>query len=272
VRTDDPIGYFGALASDFLDAPFPALRLAVGPTATHNAAIESALQRVDLLREVGWTAAANFEVDRLRARHAGDDAALYTLAEALNERGMTMAGIAIGWELQRRGGHNARLMRILYPFPYRELIEAEARARRVDPFLAAGLIRQESMFNATAVSPAGAVGLMQVMPETGRAVAGALDIDRFTADMLRNAEVNAYLGMAYLADQLRTYGDRTDAVLAAYNAGPHRVERWRAFPEWRERALFTDRIPFAETRGYVRIVDTNARLYRSLYGTSSAER
>jgi soluble lytic murein transglycosylase len=207
-------------------------------------------------------------VDRLRTQFAGTDAALYTLAEALNARGMTTTGITIGWELHRRaGGHNGRLIRIIYPFPFRALVLAEARARNVDPFLAAGLIRQESMFNATALSPVGAVGLMQVMPETGRAVARNLDIDQFTPDMLRNPEVNAYLGMAYLADQLRTYGARTDAVLAAYNAGPHRVERWRAFPEWSDRALFAERIPFAETRGYVKIVEANARLYRHLYGS-----
>jgi soluble lytic murein transglycosylase len=122
------------------------------------------------------------------------------------------------------------------------------------------------MFNATALSPVGAIGLMQVMPETGRAIAAANGIVEFSPAMLYNPEVNVRLGMAYLADQLRTYGSRVDAVLAAYNAGPHRVERWRTLPEWSDQALFAERIPFAETRGYVKIVQTNARIYQALYG------
>jgi soluble lytic murein transglycosylase len=265
VRQGDPLGYYGALASEYLGAPFPGITLAAGPAPTRHAAVAMQVERIDLLRAVGWDHAVGFEIERLRARNASDPGTLYALAEALNERGLTGAGISIGWDLQRRGGWNDRVIRIIYPFPYRQLILAEAAQRGVDPFLAAGLIRQESMFNASAISPAGAVGLMQVMPETGSAVARGLGIDRFTPDMLSRAEVNAYIGMAYLADQIRTYGDRTDAVLAAYNAGPHRVERWRTLPEWPDRPLFAERIPFAETRGYVKIVQSNMHLYRHLY-------
>jgi soluble lytic murein transglycosylase len=270
LRQGDPLGYYGALASEYLGAPFPGITFAAGPAPSRNAAVADQVARIDLLRAVGWDQAVGFEVERLRAQNASDPPALHALAEALNERGMTSAGISIGWDLQRRSGWNDRVIRIIYPFPYRQLILAEAAQRGVDPFLAAGLIRQESMFNASAVSPVGAVGLMQVMPETGSAVARGLGIDRFTPDMLARAEVNAYIGMAYLADQLRTYGDRTDAVLAAYNAGPHRVERWRALPEWPDRALFAERIPFAETRGYVKIVQSNMHLYRHLYGAAAA--
>jgi soluble lytic murein transglycosylase len=259
------LSYYAALAADFLERPFPALERSAGPARVRNRELDAGLERVDLLRLVGWQQAADFEVDRLRRRMQHDRSALHSLAEELNERGLTTVGISIGWELQRAAGWNDRLLRIIYPFPFRGLIVDEARRRGVDPFLAAGLIRQESMFHATAVSPAGAVGLMQVMPQTGSAVARSLGIQRFTPDMLTRPEINVQLGMLYLADQLRSYEDRIDAVLAAYNAGPQRVERWRRFPEWRMGEQFAERIPFAETRGYVKIVQANARIYRALY-------
>jgi soluble lytic murein transglycosylase len=74
--------------------------------------------------------------------------------------------------------------------------------------------------------------------------------------------------MRYLADQLNTWNGRLVPVLAAYNAGPTRVARWRSFPEWGRDQLFTERIPFDETRDYVKIVQHNANMYRALYGAS----
>jgi soluble lytic murein transglycosylase len=206
-------------------------------------------------------------MERVRRHFGAFDGALYTLAEALNERGFTSQGIALGWDIYRReGAWNLRLLRIVYPFPFQNFVLAEARERGVDPFLAAALIRQESMFNPRARSPVGALGLMQVMPATGSTLARRLGIARFKAEMLLQPEPNIHFGMAYLADQLNSYGDRLDVVLAAYNAGPTRVTRWRQFPEWSDRLLFAERIPFDETRDYVRIVQNNRRIYSVLYG------
>jgi soluble lytic murein transglycosylase len=106
---------------------------------------------------------------------------------------------------------------------------------------------------------------MQVMPATGKSLARNLGITRFRDDLLTQAELNVHFGMAYLADQLRSYG-RLDAVLAAYNAGPGRIDRWREFPEYADRLLFAERIPYDETRDYVRIVQNNRRIYEALYG------
>src|SRR5690606_25871334 len=96
---------------------------------------------------------------------------LYPLSEALIARGLTVRGIRIALRLQEVEERNPRLLRIVYPFPYRELVSAEARERGIDPFLAAALIRQGSLCKARIASPAGAPGLMQVMPETGRGLA-----------------------------------------------------------------------------------------------------
>jgi soluble lytic murein transglycosylase len=274
VRRLDPFSYYGGLAAAELGDDGWAGRLEPAPPRSDrfDAQVERALARVDLLREIGWDEAATFEMERVR-RHLGSfDGALYALAEALNERGFTSTGISLGWDIYRReGAWNTRLLRIVYPFPFRSIIVAEARDRGVDPFLAAALIRQESMFNPRARSPVGALGLMQVMPATGQTLARRLGINRFKPEMLTQPELNVHFGMAYLADQLRTYGNRLDAVLAAYNAGPSRVTRWQQFPEWSDRLLFAERIPFDETRDYVRIVQNNRRIYAALYGEAAAE-
>jgi soluble lytic murein transglycosylase len=109
------------------------------------------------------------------------------------------------------------------------------------------------------------------MPQTGRSLARTLGVRRFSADMLYRPELNIHFGMAYLADQLKAYSNRIDAVLAAYNAGPTRVERWQQFPEWNDRRLFAERIPFDETRDYVRIVQNNRRIYAVLYAANPSE-
>ncbi|MGD8277824.1 MAG: tetratricopeptide repeat protein [Gemmatimonadota bacterium] len=263
----EPLSYYGwraaaTLGRQPLDMPLAAAPATDSATA---AVIERAMAGIDRLRDMDWTEAAMYEISRLRSRYRGARGAKYALAEALNERGFTMTGIEIGWELFRGHGWDDRLLRIIYPFPYRNILVAEAREAGVDPFIAAGLIRQESMFFDGAVSPAGAIGLMQVTPGTGRALARQLGVHRFSNDMLKHAEYNAHLGMKYLAQQFADYDGRLPVVFAAYNAGPQRITRWREFPEFADDDQFAERIPFAETRDYVKIVQGNARIYRALY-------
>jgi soluble lytic murein transglycosylase len=268
----EPFSYYGGLAAEELGSDQWEGRLEPAPLPNErfNLQVERALARVDLLRSIGWNDAAAFEMERVRSHFARFDGALYALAEALNERGFTHSGVTIGREIHRReGAWNLRLLRIVYPFPFRNIIMAEAREQNVDPFLAAALIRQESLFNPGARSPVGALGLMQVMPQTGQSLARRLAISRFRAELLAQPELNVLFGTTYLADQLRVYGHRLDAVLAAYNAGPGRVARWQKFPEYPDRILFAERIPFDETRDYVRIVQNNRRIYAMLYGDPS---
>jgi soluble lytic murein transglycosylase len=268
VRQIDPLSYYGGQATLVLGEPTWRLHLEPSPTRSEmiEQEVTGAMARLDLLRRLGWDEAATFEVERLRRHFGNRDGFLYALAEAFNERGLTMTGISLGWEIYRRENvWNARLMRIIYPFPFRDIIIAEAQERGVDPYLAAGLIRQESMFNATAVSPAGAIGLMQIMPATGRALARDAGVPSFSPDLLRKPELNISLGVTYMQEMLGRYGNRLTSVLAAYNAGPHRVTRWSQFPEYRDEELFAERIPFEETRNYVKVVQQNARIYALLY-------
>ena len=197
------------------------------------------------------------------------DDVLLRLASELNVRGRTMDGINIGWELRRRGrSWDKTLLRVVYPFPYRDMVMSFAEERGLDPYLLAGLIRQESAFVPDIVSHAGAVGLMQVMPATGRELARAVGPQAFQRDALTTPEVNMHLGTRFLSDLLRRYPD-LPLVLSAYNAGPSRANRWQRFPEAADPARFTERIPFAETRGYVKNVTRNRALYRFLYGDES---
>jgi soluble lytic murein transglycosylase len=270
-RRADPMSYYASTAARRLGENTWGVPLEPNPAVVALPAdAQQTLERIALLRELELNDAAAFEVSRLRQRVRGADA-LYTLAEALNGLGFTTDGISIGHELRRaRPAWNLRLLRIIYPLPYRENLFAEARERGVDPYLVAGLIRQESMYKANAISPVGAVGLMQVMPGTGSTLARGAGVARFDKGMLEHPEVNLHLGISFAADLLKQYDGRLPLVLSAYNAGPTRADRWKSFPEAKSDELFTERIPFEETRDYVRIVQNNARIYEAVYPPAAA--
>jgi soluble lytic murein transglycosylase len=193
---------------------------------------------------------------------------LLRLAKELNARGYTREGINLGWEVRRDGRPwDRNLLAAVYPFPYREIVFAEAEERGVDPFLVAGLIRQESAFWVSARSRADARGLMQVLPSTGRELARTQGPSAFRADEhLFQAEINIHLGAAFFVDMRRRFGDDLPIILSAYNAGPSRAARWRRYPEAGDWPRFVERIPFVETRGYVKNVTANRAIYAWLYG------
>jgi soluble lytic murein transglycosylase len=160
------------------------------------------------------------------------------------------------------------VLRIIFPWPHRDLLEREAAEFNLDPFLLVALVRQESAFDADATSRAGARGMMQLMPATARGLARQLHVD-WNSTFLGVADANVHLGAAHLAQMLRQY-DEVVLALAAYNAGGSRVRRWMRYPEARagDWFSFTERIPFPETRGYVQTLLRNRELYRALYGKS----
>jgi soluble lytic murein transglycosylase len=234
--------------------------------------LRDGLRRIDLLKASGLDQGAEAEVDRLSEAARGDQRYLLRLALELNERGFTREGINLGWELRRmERPWDLNLLRAIYPFPFRETIEAEARDWGLDPFFMAGLMRQESAFWAEAVSRADARGLMQVLPSTGRELARAVGPPGFRPDEhLFRPEVNLHLGMAFFSDMRRRFGEDPTIILSAYNAGPTRALRWRRYPEAGDLHRFTERIPFRETRGYVKNVLRNRAVYSWLYGEAQA--
>jgi soluble lytic murein transglycosylase len=270
VRTIDPFSYYGLRSGERVRAGKwdfgPTLRTHV--TAQERGGIVGRLDVLDMLRAVELSDAAALESARIISRFSSVDGALYTLGAAYHERGQTFNGISLGRELLRRqdGVWSREVLQLVYPFPYREDVMRHARANGLDPYLVAGLIRQESMFNTRARSPVGALGLMQVMPATGTAVARGLGISGFQPSRLTDPTINLRIGTKYLADQIRSHNGRMVDAIAAYNAGPHRVTGWKRFPEYRDPEIFIERIPYEETRNYVKIVQANAHIYRELYG------
>jgi soluble lytic murein transglycosylase len=156
----------------------------------------------------------------------------------------------------------------LFPLPYEAALRREAAKNDFDPMFAAGLIRQESTFQADAVSPKNAIGLMQVLPKTGKLLAKQIKV-RYTKDRLFDPEYNIELGMVYIANLVRQTG-APEYAAAAYNAGEDRIAAWKAERNYEEIPELVESIPFTETREYVQIVLRNSAVYRMIYGPGSA--
>jgi soluble lytic murein transglycosylase len=258
--------YYGLLASEWLKQPVPSLPK--GPTTPDDVEqqVRGSMQRIELLNSLDLNEAASYEQSRTRDFLHDKQAGLHYLAEQLQQNGKVADGIAIGRRLyDDDGSWNQRTLRLIYPFPFENIIEKQAKNRDIDPYLIAALIRQESTFNPKARSAAGAIGLMQVMPRTGASVAGILGIDNFTSAKLTDPETNVRIGVRHFSNLLNEYDGKLELVIASYNAGMTPVGRWRKIDHNGDIQVFTDRIPYDETREYVKILLRNARMYRLLY-------
>lgn len=152
-----------------------------------------------------------------------------------------------------------------YPLAFWELIQQKAEERELDPYLVLALIRQESLFDTRARSPAAALGLMQLIPPTATRVAKQLGLPTPSQEKLFEADVNLTLGTQYLKDLLLRYSNNWHKALAAYNAGEAAVDRWEREIVTDDIEEFVERIPYVETRGYVKLVLRNHRIYKRLY-------
>jgi soluble lytic murein transglycosylase len=152
----------------------------------------------------------------------------------------------------------------LFPKAYWTDLHRYAAQNNLDPYLVASLIRQESEFNPNAISHANAVGLMQLLPGTGKKVAKDLKIHHFTPSQLYTPTMNLQLGTAYFKSMVDRFGS-FEYALAAYNAGADRVEDWKSQGKYRDMAEFVESIPFTETREYVQAIMRNTNVYKQLY-------
>ncbi len=153
----------------------------------------------------------------------------------------------------------------LFPKPYWTDLKKFSSQNALDPYLVASLIRQESEFNPAAVSRANAVGLMQLLPKVGSAVAREEKLKHFYSSQLFTPEVNLQLGTRYFREMVDKFG-AFEYALAAYNAGSNRVDDWQGQGKYRDPQEFVESIPFTETREYVQAILRNANVYRQLYG------
>jgi soluble lytic murein transglycosylase len=155
----------------------------------------------------------------------------------------------------------------LFPKAYWTDLRKYSQLNGLDPYLVASLIRQESEFNALALSRANAVGLMQLLPKTGKTVAKQVKLRGYSAPQLYTPAVNLQLGTRYFKDMVDKYNGQFEYALAAYNAGTDRVGDWLEQGHYRDPQEFVESIPFTETREYVQAILRNASVYRQLYGT-----
>ncbi len=264
VAASDPLSYYAALATRRLGLPEWAPPEAPDTFASVPA-IDSAFARAALLSRLGLSAESKWEYDSLANTSDTSSERLLSVANALREHGLASQAIQVARRAVARGAPaDARTYRLLYPVIHQDAVLAEAAEQRLDPTFLAALIRQESMFNPEATSVVGARGLMQVMPELGERLARTLNFPVWDPVLLYQPDVSIQLGCLHLRELAERYTRPAD-ILAAYNAGMSRVERWSRRIGVEDPEVFADRIPFAETRGYVRVIQRNQEVYRLLY-------
>ncbi|HVE71347.1 MAG TPA: transglycosylase SLT domain-containing protein [Thermoanaerobaculia bacterium] len=226
---------------------------------------------VRALQDIGLDRAAAREMKVLAAKYDANLAVQFMLADVYVRGGEPFKANGV---LQRRfreyvrhGGTNIprRFWEILFPLAYWETIQAEAAKRGHDPYMLASIIRQESGFEPSTVSNAGAVGLMQIMPEEASRIGAAGGIGEVTRADLFVPEKNVAVGAAELSQKLAATGNKLTLAIAAYNAGETAVQRWMSRTSPDEIDVFIESIPYAETRLYVKTVTRNRNEYRRIY-------
>lgn len=232
---------------------------------------EPRLAVVRALQDVGLDRAAAREMKVLAAKYDDNLAVQFMLADVYVRGGEPFKANGV---LQRRfrqfvrhGGTNIprRFWEILFPLAYWDTIQAEAAKRGHDPYVLASIIRQESGFEPATVSNAGAVGLMQIMPEEASRIGQAGGIGEVTRADLFDPVKNIAVGAAELTQKLAATGNNLTLAIAAYNAGETAVQRWMGRTSPEEIDIFIESIPYAETRLYVKTVTRNRNEYRRIY-------
>jgi len=210
---------------------------------------------------VSWGAPHRAAPFLLRLDEVAPDPTTRDLAARL-ANGLGMPQVAVA--LARRAGRDG-LVPLATGWPQAMAVPA---ALGVEPALALGIARQESSFDPATVSPAGARGLMQLMPATAAQIGRKLNVAAPVAALTEDPALNLRLGAAYLAQLMAQFDSAAPLVMAGYNAGPNRVGEWLAVNgDPRRGAIdaidWIELIPFAETRNYVQRVTENLVIYRA---------
>ncbi len=156
------------------------------------------------------------------------------------------------------------IVTMFYPVGYKNIVNKYSKEYGVDPYLVLSMINVESKYNKDAVSNKNARGLMQIGPQTGLWAAESLKIDNYSESLLFEPEINILIGVWYIDQLKKEFGDRSDLVLAAYNAGSGNVNKWLSDDNYSKDGDLTN-IPFNETDEYVTKVKKNHRVYKLLY-------
>ncbi len=226
---------------------------------------------VDELQEINLYRDAAREMKVVAASWPNDLAVAFKLADVYSRGGEPFRANTV---LQRRfrefvrhGGEGIpqRFWEILFPLNYWSVIQQEAQRRTLDPYLLASIVRQESGFEPHVVSNAGAVGLMQIMPQEAQKIAQSGGLGTVTREALFQPDINIAMGAAEYAQKLVSLQGNHTLAIAAYNAGEEAVGRWLARTPIDDIDRFIESIPYAETRLYVKTVTRNRFEYRRIY-------
>ena len=267
----EPYSYYAAPAARRLGVavPLPPSTELSAPPAEARAA----LARANVLDHLGMDVEERYEYEGVEERARGSATEVLGAGAGLVEHGEVVRAIRLGWRVvtgqsgDSAGPRDPRGYALVYPMLREVELIAHARANRLDPALVAAVIRQESSWNPRAVSRVGARGLMQIMPPVGQAIARSKNYPLWDPALLFDPDVSLELGTSHLRAALAEHSSLPRA-LAAYNAGGSRVRRWIRRAGTSDPEIFIERIPYVETRDYVRIVLRNAEMYRALHGLS----
>jgi soluble lytic murein transglycosylase len=243
------------------------------PAMIPSAVTQARLGRARLLASAGLDDMADSEL-RFGAKHDGQSPiAAVEMARLALQRDEPNVAIRLikqyapGYMWFPLDSTTDALWRLAFPLPFWKSLTSYAEQRGIDPYVLAGLIREESEFDPKVVSYANAYGLTQVLPSTGRAISRQLKMRVFRASMLFDPEVNLNIGTYFLRNMLDSLNGKWEPALASYNAGRGRVVRWLGANQYREPAEFVESIPITQTRLYVQSILRDADVYRRLYGT-----
>ncbi len=278
VAHDFPMTYYGQLAQTRLLAlpvgsqeasrgPIPNLQMDSTTRDLLNRDVH--YQKAKELANIGFMEEAVVELLHVSQNYRTTQEALFEIGRKLGafDQALLIARRYFRDLVERqRVPRSSALWAMAYPNGYLPIIQNYADSL-VDPYLVSGIIREESLYNHEALSPVGAIGLMQLMPTTAQRVAKQIALPSFERDDLFTPEVNLRLGVKYVGQLLRKYEGKVVHVIAAYNAGPKAVERWAKKNGHRETDEFVELISYKETRRYVKRVLTSYHVYHDLYDT-----
>jgi soluble lytic murein transglycosylase len=236
---------------------------------------DAQLQRAEAYLRLGLRGEALQELDELYERYREDPLALYPLALHLQSLGAykhaILAGVRLGW-LSPDGLFDAPLFvqRLAYPTYFADIVQAEASARDMDPYLIYALIRQESFFERGARSFAAAQGLTQVIPSTAEWIAEAIGWPNFQPEDIYKPYLNIKFGTYYLWAALEMFEDNVYPALVGYNAGPGNARYWLEELDSQDNDLYVEEISLAEPKLYVRRVLAHYANYLRLYDGDGA--
>jgi soluble lytic murein transglycosylase len=247
----------------------PRMELRAPPEDTAGIERIDFLQRADLLHELGLGQLAVAELREVERINKNNTAALRVIRDRYEHFGLLDRALVMATRIANEDSSESTLSHLYPDYYWKEVVKA-SREADLDPYLILAVIRQESFFNEDAVSRAGARGLMQIMPQTGRRLARSMGLRRFESRTLFDPSVSIRMGSRFLGDQVRAFDEGPTSGmgfqlgLAAYNAGPHVARKWiNRFP-LEDTDTFVERIPYRETRLYVKKILKNYTIYKAL--------